>query len=66
MGWGMNNMTRHDPETFGKVAVLMGGDSAEREISLMSGGAVLGSLLKKQGRCDWCRLYRWQGADQFI
>ena len=32
MAWDMNNMTRHDPETFGKVAVLMGGDSAEREI----------------------------------
>ena len=26
---------------FGKVAVLLGGTSAEREISLMSGGAVL-------------------------
>ncbi len=30
---------------FGKVAVLMGGDAAEREISLQSGGAVLQSLL---------------------
>ncbi len=29
---------------FGKVAVLMGGNSAEREISLISGQAVLGSL----------------------
>ncbi len=29
---------------FGKVAVLMGGSSAEREISLLSGGAVLDSL----------------------
>jgi D-alanine-D-alanine ligase len=29
---------------FGKVAVLMGGDSAEREISLLSGGAVLAAL----------------------
>lgn len=29
---------------FGKVAVLMGGDSAEREISLISGRAVLGAL----------------------
>ena len=28
----------------GKVAVLMGGDSAEREISLMSGGGVLAAL----------------------
>jgi D-alanine-D-alanine ligase len=30
---------------FGKVAVLMGGRSAERDISLMSGGAVLQALL---------------------
>lgn len=30
---------------FGKVAVLMGGDSAEREISLISGKAVLDALL---------------------
>lgn len=29
---------------FGKVAVLMGGNSAEREISLMSGNAVLAAL----------------------
>ncbi len=33
---------------FGKVAVLMGGSSAEREISLMSGGGVLAAL-KSQG-----------------
>ena len=33
---------------FGKVAVLMGGTSAEREISLMSGGGVLAAL-KSQG-----------------
>lgn len=31
-------------EKFGKVAVLMGGSSAEREISLKSGGAVLTAL----------------------
>jgi D-alanine-D-alanine ligase len=31
---------------FGKVAVLMGGSSAEREISLMSGKAVLAALQK--------------------
>ncbi len=29
---------------FGKVAVLMGGQSAEREVSLMSGGGVLNAL----------------------
>jgi len=33
---------------FGKVAVLMGGKSAEREISLLSGNAVLAAL-KRQG-----------------
>ena len=32
-------------QDFGKVAVLMGGDSGEREISLKSGGAVLAALL---------------------
>jgi len=33
-------------KAFGKVAVLMGGASAEREISLMSGKAVLAALVK--------------------
>ncbi len=33
-----------DPAAFGKVAVLLGGRSAEREISLLSGRAVLGAL----------------------
>ncbi len=32
------------PGDFGKVAVLMGGRSAEREVSLMSGGGVLKAL----------------------
>lgn len=36
------------PSSFGKVAVLMGGRSAEREISLMSGQGVLQSL-RSQG-----------------
>lgn len=35
------------PEQFGKVAVLLGGLSAEREVSLNSGAAVLQALLKK-------------------
>jgi D-alanine-D-alanine ligase len=41
---------RHAPlaADFGKVAVLMGGDSAEREISLRSGQAVLDAL-RRQG-----------------
>lgn len=33
-----------DVKALGKVAVLMGGESAEREISLMSGGGVLAAL----------------------
>ena len=33
---------------FGKVAVLMGGPSSEREISFMSGNAVVTAL-----RCHW-------------
>jgi D-alanine-D-alanine ligase len=33
-----------DPKEFGRVAVLLGGDSSEREISLLSGGAVLAAL----------------------
>src|SRR5688572_23151560 len=33
------------PRAYGKVAVVMGGRSAEREISLLSGNAVLASLL---------------------
>ena len=32
---------------FGKVAVLMGGSSAEREISLLSGKAILAALLRE-------------------
>lgn len=31
-------------QQFGKVAVMMGGNSAEREVSLMSGGGVLAAL----------------------
>jgi D-alanine-D-alanine ligase len=36
--------TAVDVASLGKVAVLMGGDSAEREISLMSGSGVLAAL----------------------
>src|SRR5580704_4313794 len=32
---------------FGRVAVLLGGDSSEREISLLSGGAVLAGLVRR-------------------
>ncbi len=36
-----------NPEAFGKVVVLMGGRSAEREISLRSGAAVLNALQQR-------------------
>src|SRR5688500_16337718 len=36
-----------DVQGFGKVAVLMGGSSAEREVSLMSGSGVLKALQSK-------------------
>jgi D-alanine-D-alanine ligase len=37
----------HSAAEFGRVAVLMGGRSAEREISLMSGHAVLAALVEQ-------------------
>jgi len=40
--------TVHDPKRFGRVAVLMGGSSSEREVSLDSGSNVLAAL-KAQG-----------------
>jgi D-alanine-D-alanine ligase len=36
-----------DPAEFGRVAVLLGGDSSEREISLLSGSAVLAALHRR-------------------
>lgn len=36
-----------DPQQFGKVAVLLGGRSSEREVSLMSGAAVHKALLAR-------------------
>jgi len=41
-------MTVKNADKFGRVAVLMGGNSAEREISIKSGSAVFDAL-KKQG-----------------
>src|ERR1700721_1938861 len=35
------------PKEFGKTAVLLGGDSSEREISLLSGNAVLAALKRR-------------------
>jgi D-alanine-D-alanine ligase len=43
----MNSRLVRKSSEFGKVAVLMGGRSAEREISLMSGEAVLNALTKQ-------------------
>ena len=40
-------MGQFDVKLLGKVAVLFGGDSAEREVSLMSGSGVLKALLSK-------------------
>jgi D-alanine-D-alanine ligase len=40
----MNNATHMDTRVYGKVVVLMGGRSAERNISLLSGRAVLRAL----------------------
>ncbi len=40
----MSAATTIDPKALGKVAVLMGGHSAEREVSLMSGTGVLDAL----------------------
>ena len=38
--------TRRTPVEYGRVAVVMGGSSAEREVSLLSGAAVLQALQK--------------------
>jgi D-alanine-D-alanine ligase len=37
-----------EPREFGRVAVLFGGDSSEREISLLSGNAVLAALKRSK------------------
>ena len=42
-----NTMTAGDARAMGKVAVLLGGRSAEREVSLMSGTGVLAALKAK-------------------
>jgi len=44
---GMEYRRIADPGEFGRVAVLQGGDSAEREISLMTGTAVTEALLAR-------------------
>lgn len=50
MPWGervKGDLARLKPIDFGKVGVLLGGKSAEREISLLSGNGVLSALLEK-------------------
>ncbi len=42
-----NDLAGINPKQLGKVAVLLGGKSGEREISLMSGKGVLEALLSK-------------------
>ena len=42
-----SELRAQDPKVFGRVAVLMGGRSAEREISLKSGHAIHGALLQR-------------------
>lgn len=44
---GMIQAIIQSPEQFGKVAVLLGGMSAEREVSLNSGAAVMKALTQK-------------------
>jgi D-alanine-D-alanine ligase len=41
------NRRARTPKDFGKTAVLLGGDSSEREISLLSGNAVLAGLKRR-------------------
>ncbi len=43
----MKTMTMNKPEQFGRVAVMMGGSAAEREVSLRSGTAVYEALKAK-------------------
>jgi D-alanine-D-alanine ligase len=43
----MKALTLDRPEQFGRVAVMMGGSAAEREVSLKSGAAVYEALKKK-------------------
>lgn len=50
MPWGervKQDLAQLDVSKLGKVGVLLGGRSGEREISLMSGGGVLAALLSK-------------------
>lgn len=50
-----------DAAEFGRVAVMLGGDSSEREVSLMSGGAVLKALLARG-----VDAHAWDPADKSL
>lgn len=58
-----------DPKDFGRVAVLAGGDSSERETSMLSGEAVLAALTRRHVDAHACDPRdRWlaaQLADRF-
>ena len=45
-------MLNTDPNVFGNVGLLVGGDSAEREVSLDGGRAVLAALQRKNIACE--------------
>ena len=57
-----NNMKSIDVKALGKVAVLMGGRSSEREVSLMSGQGVLAALLSQSVTSGHSRQMVWTAA----
>jgi len=61
LSMGERRVAVDDPHRFGKVAVLLGGRSAEREISLMSGAAVHKAL-----RVRGIDAHRIDAADDLI
>ncbi len=51
-GWVETRTVVDDASDFGRVAVLMGGHSAERDVSLMSGHAVVEALIRRDVDAD--------------
>ena len=47
-----NRRDRFDPRAFGKVAVLLGGTSAEREVSLVTGERIYAALTRQGVECQ--------------
>ena len=62
---GARAISRPESSAFGKVAVLLGGRSAERDVSLKSGNMVLGAL-KRKGVNAHAFDPRDQGLEQLI